>query len=305
MENPGDSPARDHRRGGKVGRHRPRKWFLAPAVHRQYVTVGGAAVIVALASGVVLTLQSHPATVSAGKCRPDGCHQVVPLAPRTMVPSPVPVTALPVSRPSAWTPTAQATGRLAATHTPTAVPSATATATSAPSATATPSSSPTAGTPGLTPGSRISIQATTRCCTSFYIRHDDSDNRVVITQLTPGSSGTAKADATWVVQAGLAKSSCVSFEAANDPGSYLRHYRFELYLDPDDGSAQFAQDATFCPRPGNSGQGYSFQSVNYPDKYIRHYDYVVYLAGDGGPNPWDTPTLWPDDTTWLVSQPWG
>jgi hypothetical protein len=268
-------------------------------VHRQYVTVGGAAVIVALASGVILTLQSRPATVPASKCRPGGCHQVVPLAPRTMVPSPVPVTALPVARPSAWTPTAQATGRLAATRTPTAVPPGIATAT------ATPSSSPATGTPGLTPGSSISIQATTPCCTSFYIRHDDSDNRVVITQLTPGSPGTAKADATWVVQAGLAKSSCVSFEAANDPGQYLRHYDFELYLDPDDGSAQFAQDATFCPRPGNSGQGYSFQSVNYPDKYIRHYDYVVYLAGDGGPDPWDTPTLWPDDTTWLVSQPWG
>jgi Alpha-L-arabinofuranosidase B (ABFB) domain len=297
MEPPGDSgvrdsAARDPRRGGTAGRHRPRKWFLAPAVHRQYVSVGGAAVIVALASGVVLTLQNPPATVPASKCRPGGCHQVVPLVPRTVVPSLVPATAtaLPPASPS--------------TRAPSAAPSVTVTATAAPSVTATPSSSPTASTPGLTPGSRISIQATTPCCTSFYIRHDDNDNRVVITQLTPGSSGTAKADATWVVQAGLAKSSCVSLEAANDPGQYLRHYDFELYLDPDDGSTQFAQDATFCPRPGNSGQGYSFQSVNYPDKYIRHYDYVVYLASDGGASPWDTPALWPDDTTWLAAKPW-
>ena len=127
----------------------------------------------------------------------------------------------------------------------------------------------------------------------------------MITRITPGSSAGAKADATWIVRAGLADGACVSFESANDPDYYLRHYDFELYLDPDDGSAQFAQDATFCPQPGNSGQGYSFQSVNYPDKYIRHYDYVVYIASDGGSNPWDTPALWPDDTTWLVSQPWG
>jgi len=127
----------------------------------------------------------------------------------------------------------------------------------------------------------------------------------VITQITPGSPPNDKADATWIVQAGLANGSCVSFESANGPGLYLRHQNFELYLDQNDGSSQFANDATFCPQPGNSGQGYSFQSVNYPDEYIRHYDYVVYIASDGGRNPWDDANLWPDDTTWLVSQPWG
>lgn len=126
----------------------------------------------------------------------------------------------------------------------------------------------------------------------------------MITQVTSGSPGSVKADATWVVQAGLADSSCVSFESANQPGQYLRHFDFELYLGPNDGSGQFADDATFCPRAGNSGHGYSLQSVNYPYKYIRHYDYVVYIASDGGSNPWDTPTLWPDDTTFLVDQPW-
>jgi hypothetical protein len=128
---------------------------------------------------------------------------------------------------------------------------------------------------------------------------------VVITQITSGSPATTKADATWIVQAGLADSSCISFESANDPGQYLRHYDFELYLEPDDGGSQFAQDATFCPRPGNSGRGYSFDSVNYPNKYIRHFNYVVYIASGGGFNPWDTSTLWTEDTTWVVSQPWG
>jgi hypothetical protein len=151
----------------------------------------------------------------------------------------------------------------------------------------------------------ISVNATTACCTAFYIRHDDGDDRVVITEITAGSSALAKADATWIVQAGLANSACISFESANDPGQYLRHFDFELYLEPNDRSSQFAQDATFCPRPGNSGRGYSFESVNYPNKYIRHFDYVVYLASNGGSNKWDSATLWPDDTTWLVTKPWG
>ena len=249
MEDPG-AP----RQARPAGRHRPRKWYLAPAVRRQVVTIAASAVVVALAAGVVLTmLPDHAATVLASKCQPRGCPQVILLTPRTVVPVAISASAA----------------------------------------------------PRLTPGSTISIRATTPCCTSFYIQHDDSDNRVVITRITPGSSAGAKADATWIVRAGLADGSCVSFESANDRGYYLRHFDFELYLDQDDGSAQLAQDATFCPRPGNSGQGYSFQSVNYPDKYIRHYNYVVYIASDGGSNPWDNPALWPDDTTWLVTQPWG
>jgi hypothetical protein len=177
--------------------------------------------------------------------------------------------------------------------------------TSPATASAGPSPSSVTSAPQPTPGSTVSINATTACCTTFYIRHDDGDNRVVITQIAAGSSALDKADATWTVRAGLADSACISLESANDPGRYLRHFEFELYLDPNDGSSQFAQDATFCPRPGNSGRGYSFGSVNYPTKYIRHFNYVAYIASDGGTSAWDTATLWPDDTTWLVTQPWG
>jgi hypothetical protein len=107
------------------------------------------------------------------------------------------------------------------------------------------------------------------------------------------------------VRPGLADRLCVSFESANDPGYYLRHFDFEIYLGQDDGSGQFALDATFCRRPGNSGQDSSFESYNSPSMYIRHYDYVVYLASDGGSLQRDTPTLWPYDTTWQIIQPWG
>ncbi|MCX4744717.1 alpha-L-arabinofuranosidase B [Kitasatospora sp. NBC_01287] len=161
------------------------------------------------------------------------------------------------------------------------------------------------GTGSIAPGSRISLQATTSCCTGDYIRHDDSDTKVVISPVDSSSSATVKADSTWIVRAGLANSTCVSFESANDPGQYLRHSNFQLYLNANDNTSLFAQDATFCPQTGQNGQGYSFQSVNYPDKYLRHFNYTVYTASDGGSNTWDSTTSWADDTSWLTAQPWG
>ncbi|WP_030246229.1 AbfB domain-containing protein, partial [Streptomyces sp. NRRL S-350] len=113
-----------------------------------------------------------------------------------------------------------------------------------------------------------------------------------------------KADATWIVRTGLADSSCLSFESANKPGQFLHHSAFELYLNADNGGGTFAQDATFCPTPGNSGQGSSFRSANYPTKYLRHYAYTAYIASNGGSNSWDSATSWAADTSWLVAQPW-
>ena len=65
-----------------------------------------------------------------------------------------------------------------------------------------------------------------------------------------------------------------------------------------------AQDATFCPTTGNSGQGYSFQSVNYTNKYIRHFNFTAYIASNGGSNAWDSATSWAADTSWLSATPW-
>ena len=162
----------------------------------------------------------------------------------------------------------------------------------------------TYGLSGLTAGSRISLRATTACCTSDYIQHDDSDTAVVISPVSSSSSATTKADATWIVRAGLANSYCVSFESANNSGQYLRHSGFKLYLNASDGSSLFNNDATFCPHPGVNGQGYSFPSLNYSDHYIRHYNYTLYAATDRGTNAWDSATLWTDDVSWVVTSPW-
>lgn len=301
--------AAEPRRSGTAGRHRP----LGVGPHRRFLAaVAGIAVLTVGVFLVFLVWPGHHAAVLTRSCRPDGCGGTVSQALGT---TPATVSSSASTHSTATTPAGRAaTTRASSSSSPAAAPTATgpgsvtrtgtATAASPATATAAPPSPATAA-PQLTPGSLISVNATTACCTAFYIRHDDGDDRVVITEITAGSSALAKADATWIVQAGLANSACISFESANDPGQYLRHYDFELYLEPDDRSSQFAQDATFCPRPGNSGRGYSFESVNYPNKYIRHFDYVVYLASNGGSNAWDSATLWPDDTTWLVARPWG
>ena len=65
--------------------------------------------------------------------------------------------------------------------------------------------------------------------------------------VTSSSSATVKDDATWIVHPGLANSSCVSFESANGSGDYIRHYNFELYLEPNDGTTLFAPGRHLLP----------------------------------------------------------
>jgi hypothetical protein len=161
------------------------------------------------------------------------------------------------------------------------------------------------GVPGgtLTPGSSISLRATTACCTTRYLRHANGD--AITSVITSGSSALDKNDATWIVRRGFATSACVSFESRNYPGEFLRHSHYQLHREPFDGSTLMADDATFCPAPGNTGQYTSFQSSNYAGYYLRHYDSNVYIARNGGgSNAWDTPTLWAEDTTWEVTGPW-
>jgi non-reducing end alpha-L-arabinofuranosidase len=154
----------------------------------------------------------------------------------------------------------------------------------------------------LAPGSEISLQATTACCTADYIR--SRNGAVVIAPITSGSTEQDKGDATWIVRRGLADVSCVSFESRNNPGDFLRHQNLALHVQTFDGTALNRSDATFCPKPGKDGKGNSFHAVNEPTKYIRHYDGKLYIASDGGTHPWDSTALWSDDTSFIVAPPW-
>ena len=162
---------------------------------------------------------------------------------------------------------------------------------------------PTGLSGALTPGSEISLQATTACCTGDYVRNQNG--AAVIAPITLGSAEQDKGDSTWILRRGLADDSCVSFESRNNPGDFLRHQNFALHVQPFDGTAPNRSDATFCPQPGKNGKGNSFHSVNYPTRYIRHFYGKVYIASDsGGANLWDATALWTDDVSFIVGPPW-
>ncbi|HTV12524.1 MAG TPA: arabinofuranosidase catalytic domain-containing protein [Acidimicrobiales bacterium] len=164
---------------------------------------------------------------------------------------------------------------------------------------------PTGSVGTLAPGAEVSLRATGPSSNEEYVRTGTYENdEAVIAPVGPTSSARAASDATWVVQPGLAKSSCVSFEALSNPGAYLESQDFALYVSPDDGSPTFARNATFCPRAVGVARGTVFQSYAHPGMYIRHWGQQLYVASDGGSGGWDTFLEWSIDTGWAVTIPW-
>ncbi|HKT05980.1 MAG TPA: glycoside hydrolase family 43 protein [Rugosimonospora sp.] len=103
-----------------------------------------------------------------------------------------------------------------------------------------------------------------------YWRHYDFVGRIDVYPFDPYQ------DQMWTLVPGLADSAGVSFESVNYPGMYLRHSDFELVLNTNDGTTQFAQDATFYKVSGFADSSWtSFRSYNYPTRYIRHSNYVL------------------------------
>ncbi|WP_409468041.1 family 43 glycosylhydrolase [Streptomyces sp. HC307] len=103
---------------------------------------------------------------------------------------------------------------------------------------------------------------------------------------------TNLADSQFRVVPGLAGSGTVSLESANYPGHYLRHKNFEVWVEKNDGSTTFRNDASFHQRAGlvDSADGVSFESYNFPGRYLRHYDYLLHVQ------PADTTTARADAT---------
>ncbi|MFE9022765.1 family 43 glycosylhydrolase [Streptomyces sp. NPDC007808] len=86
------------------------------------------------------------------------------------------------------------------------------------------------------------------------------------------------ADSQFRVVTGLTGSGTVSLESTNFPGYYLRHKNQEVWLERNDGSAQFKADASFHRRAGLADSaGASYESYNLAGRYIRHYAYLLYV----------------------------
>jgi Alpha-L-arabinofuranosidase B (ABFB) domain/Ricin-type beta-trefoil lectin domain/Ricin-type beta-trefoil lectin domain-like len=101
----------------------------------------------------------------------------------------------------------------------------------------------------------------------------DADAREVIRTMAdrPTAGSLMQGGSAYVVRRGLADDQCISLEAYNRPGSYLRHAYFIGWLNNNDGSDLFKADATFCPTNGMDDPGaVTLQSLNYPDRVLRH-----------------------------------
>ncbi len=89
---------------------------------------------------------------------------------------------------------------------------------------------------------------------------------------------TPATDQYWQIVPGLADSNCISFQSVYFPGYYLRHSNYDFVLAKNDGTSQFAADATFKKVAGLKDSTWtSFQSYNYPTRYIRHNNYYLKL----------------------------
>jgi hypothetical protein len=104
-----------------------------------------------------------------------------------------------------------------------------------------------------------------------FIRHWEYRGRI-------DANVTNLADSQFRIVTGLAGAGTVSLESANFPGYYLRHRDQEVWLERDDGSTQFRNDASFYRRAGlaNSADA-SFESYNFSGRYLRHYGYLLYV----------------------------
>ncbi|XP_057302590.1 uncharacterized protein LOC130636763 [Hydractinia symbiolongicarpus] len=86
-----------------------------------------------------------------------------------------------------------------------------------------------------------------------------------------------------IVQGLNGKPGTVSFQSLSDPSAYLRHRGFLAYVDKNDNSQLFKDDASFVIIMNKYFNGYAaFQSSNYPSRYLRHQGYRIKLHEDDG-----------------------
>lgn len=118
---------------------------------------------------------------------------------------------------------------------------------------------------GVTPYRLRSANYPTR-----YVRHYDYRARI-------DPNVTLLADSQFRIVTGLTGSGTISLESTNFPGYYLRkRANNEVWVDQNDGSAQFRSDASFYQRAGLAdGAGVSLETYATAGLYVRHYNYLL------------------------------
>jgi alpha-L-arabinofuranosidase B-like protein len=172
----------------------------------------------------------------------------------------------------------------ASTPSPVPTPPTTRVATAVPGRTARPGPTGASRPPTTAPALRFTVGSTVGLeldgKPGYRVRHHDFLGRV-----DRISTAQDRADSQFRVRTGFGPAGCVSLEAVNYPGYFLRHRYFVLRLEPAgrrENPQLFAQDTTFCPAPVGDGTAYVLKSVNYPGRALAlHSDGVLHLDPGG------------------------
>jgi hypothetical protein len=106
-----------------------------------------------------------------------------------------------------------------------------------------------------------------------YIRHYNGRGEI------SSNLGASLPDSQFKMDPGLADGTAVSLESINFPGYFLRHRNGEIWLDQNDNSTQFKNDATWYRRTGLSNAwGISFETYNFPGQFMRHMNGLLYIT---------------------------
>ncbi|HLA43822.1 MAG TPA: family 43 glycosylhydrolase, partial [Aggregatilineales bacterium] len=104
-----------------------------------------------------------------------------------------------------------------------------------------------------------------------FIRHD-GDSIVIDANVSD------IADSQFQIVPGLADSDAISLESINRPGSFLRHRDGGIWLDENDGSDEFANEATWIEHPGLADStAVSFEAYSLADQYIKQHGNLLIL----------------------------
>ncbi|MFD4636103.1 family 43 glycosylhydrolase [Lentzea sp. NPDC058436] len=130
------------------------------------------------------------------------------------------------------------------------------------------------GTPDFgipVPDGATPVRLRTYGSTDRFVRHWEYRARVE-------ANVSPLADSQFRIVTGLAGSGTVSLESTNFPGYYLRHRNNELWVERNDGSTLFRDDASFFQRAGlAASSATSFESKNFPGLYIRNSNGLLHL----------------------------
>ena len=127
--------------------------------------------------------------------------------------------------------------------------------------------------PGPTPTPAGNVRRVRSFNYSRFVRHQGFRARID-ENVSPAEDGQFR------VVPGLASASAVSFESVNFPGRFLRHRaNNEIWLDANDGSAAFRNNATWHRRAGlANGSWSSYESFDAPAQYMRHSNFLMVMG---------------------------